>query len=292
MRDPILHIKQSDLGKVLSSLGVDVDPANVLKKAHEQHFQLRRNYIVKAANSKLLKKLEKNQAAENDVTDKFSKILVAVQQIKQKKHVPIILKGGQNYILLKEIAKLALEYTEHFKYSPIETGFKVFCETAMLLMERKYKIEKIKYYLPKIYDYTECLLLIEKDINPEGSKEFLDTWKKVGAHYSTSLMELISTEDFLHIIYARDEADEMKAKYKDWITAQFEGLSFLSAIPELNQLYGINARKRYDSYMKKMGYKKDGEVPLQSELKEHATSEGSDYWKFVRAGKEKRGEKI
>lgn len=290
-RNPILHIKLSNLELVLKQLGIKSELAfDIIRVASEKKFQMRKQYMVSAPNSKIRKKLEKNQNAENDITEKFNMILTGLLQMKQMKNVPVIYKESKNYILLKEIAKAAHEYAVNFDFTPLEEGYKSFCELAMRIMGKKYKLEKIKYYLPKMYDMTEAIMLIEKDVNKEGTKLFYDTWQSVGSKYSTVPLILLEVEDWLHIIYARDEADSMKANYEEWITAQFEGLSFMNVIPELNQLYGVNAKKRYQKYITDKGFsKKSGNVEMRYES---VDPNQKSYWDMVRKGKEKRGEKL
>jgi hypothetical protein len=68
------------------------------------------------------------------------------------------------------------------------------------------------------------------------------------------------------MVYARQEADIEGADYDDWIAAQFEGLSFLKSVPELYQLYGQNAKKRYQSYMTSKGKKTSGRSSTQKSV--------------------------
>ena len=70
-----------------------------------------------------------------------------------------------------------------------------------------------------------------------------------------------------------------------WIDAQFEGLSFLNAVPELSQLYGINAQKRYRSYAQKQGLAKKKKDDLPYKYNSDAEAE---YWRKIR---EKRSDK-
>jgi len=290
MRNPVLHIKLKSLETVFSQLGISPELAiKVLEVATDKKLQLRKEYIITAPNSKLKKRLDKNKVVENDVTEKFNMILTSTQQIKQAKNIPTIYKDGKQYLLLKEIAQLAHEYSVNFDFSPIEEGYKKFCEIAMDIMGKKYKIEKIKYYLQQIYDITECLILIDTDVNKDGSQQFYNLWKQTALGYSSTPVDLMKKEDWLHVIYARDEADNMGATYENWIKAQFEELSFLSVIPELNQLYGRNAKVRYQKYMQHKGYKKKEEISTQ---REYVTTQDKTYWAMVQAGKNKRGEKI
>lgn len=289
MRNPVLHIKLTDLQGIFSQIGISSDLAiKVMEVATTTKKQLKKEYIISTPTSKIKKKLDKNKEAESDYTENFNRILSAVQQIKQSKNIPVIFKDSKNYVLLKEIAKAAHDYASSFKFIPIEEGYKKFCEIAMEIMGKKYKLEKIKYYLPQIYEITECLILIQADINKKGSQEFYLQWKDIALKYSVTPVDLMKQEDFLHIIYARDEADNMKAKYTDWITSQFEGLSFLSVIPELNQMYGIGAKRRYQKYMQTKGFKKSEEGTQRESL----TAEDQTYWEMVQAGKNKRAEKI
>ncbi len=186
---------------------------------------------------------------------------------------------------------MATQYHEHFKFHSLEESIKNFIKIGMDIMGKKFKVEKLKFHTPKIYDITECLMLIDKDENKEGSKLFYSLWLEIGLKYSAAITGLVASEDYIHIVYARMEADEQKADYTHWITAQFDALSFMNAVPEMSQLYGLGAQKRYHKYMANKGFKKNGEVAAMAPGRTYKSKAEQEYWDMVKKNKEERASK-
>jgi len=290
MRDPVLHIKQSKLQEILDDMlsgsQTVIDANNVLLLATERKYQLKDRYQVVVKNNKTRNKAARTITAENDITEKFNQILTSIIQQRQLKNIPLILKDSKEYTALKEAANFAFTYANDLDVVPREEGYKNFIEVGLHIMGKKFSVMKLKYYLPKIYDITECLQVIAKDNDREGTLAFREAWKKISALYTNSWFDSGNDEDYVHFVYGRQEADLAKAKYDDWIKSQFDQLAFLNVIPELNQLYGLNAQKRYRSFAAKQGIKKGGRV---SDTKDtYSSAEESLYFQKLR---EKRAEK-
>lgn len=296
MRDPILHIKKSDLLQALNFVSIDlvldISPVPVVTNeqlvdrifeiASIMKFQLKDRYVV-MANQKTGRRIAKTIEAENDVTEVFNRVVFSLVQQKQGRNVPKIDKKSKAYIPLKETAVLAQQFAADFQIESQSEAFKDFVTVAMEIMGRKFRVEKIRFYIPQIYEMTECLIAIEKDSNPQGSRLFYEHWRTAGLKYSTAFNDIVKEADFVHIIYGRQEADAASADYIDWITAQFDQLAFLSAIPEMSQLYGTNAQKRYQRYMSNRGIKRQPAAGnTLADKKEYGSSVEEEYFKKLR----------
>ena len=82
MRDPILHIKKSDLVKVLAGL-LEGNSKEITKFANDllskaNRYQLRSMYVIKAA-GKTRTKLQKTVDAESGYVEKFNGMLSAMR---------------------------------------------------------------------------------------------------------------------------------------------------------------------------------------------------------------------
>lgn len=286
MRDPILHIKKSDLVKVLAGL-LEGDSKEITKFANDllskaNRYQLRSMYVIKAA-GKTRTKLQKTVDAESGYVEKFNGMLSAMRLHKNHLNAKPVRKTDPNYIQLKEITKLAVEFAEDYGIEFKEEAFKFFISTGLDLMGKRYALNKFKYYKQKIVEKYEALEIIKRDNNPKSSERFYKVWKIVLAKYATALVDIETEEDYSHIVLARIEADEYNADYKQWITAQFEELAFLDAIPSLNQLYGLNAARRYQKYTTK----RKREEPKEEVIK-FTSPEQAEYFRLLR---ERRADK-
>lgn len=261
MRDPSLHIKKSDLIDILNLIPYDSKMTG--KKLGDiifteaQPFQLRSRYLdLLRVNKPTRGKLVRSMEADNDVphktVEKFNKLLLATRSKQGNSFTVIkpILKGDKQYTQLKEVAKLAFEFCGRFEIDNISDGMIEYIEIGLKLM-RKYSLNRFKYYDPKIVEVFEAKIVVVSDEHKQGTMEIYEHWK-AGLYEYAELIETIDIHSdwskYAHFVFARVQADELKANYQDWIYAQYEGLAFLDVIPELTQFFGENAENRWRKY--------------------------------------------
>lgn len=249
MRDPALHITKSNLVKVLQSVGIKVDESKateILKRA--QPYQIKDRYQLQG-NSRQRKKADKLVAAEkeNPYTEVFQRLLTAYRQQIGHKFIRAVRESDREYVMLKEVSQSAETFATTFGLQR-EDGYKKFIQLGLTLMGKKYGLNRFKTYNEKIFFIYENLIVVSKDIDKEGTKQFYSLWKEAMTYYA-AIDPVLTDIEMVNMVYGRQEADECGAKYYDWIIAQFEGLAWLDAIPELSQFYGENAKKRYDKYV-------------------------------------------
>ena len=260
MRNPSIHITLSDLEKVLRDIpytermAANVFAKEILKLC--QSYQIRDRYLqVLNAKAPVKKKMSKSMAADSKLEEgmlkKFNLMLNAIRQADNTNLKLRTIRSGTNqYTLLKEVALMAQDFSNHFEIKPVEDGYKYFIEIGLSMMKR-YGLNKFKSYENKIYDNFESYVKVAQDSDPEVTKEIYEMWASCMAEYA-SVMDVTFVEKddvkYAHFIYARDQAKEMKATVQDWVVAQFEGLAFMNVIPELYQLYGDGAKTRYERY--------------------------------------------
>ena len=219
--------------------------------------------------------------------EKFNRILSAVRQLEGHRFVKNITKEDPEYLTLKQVAVLAEQFAERYDIQPREEGYRSFCVIGIRLMGKKYALSKFKYHLEKIGLKFEAQLAIANDRYPSGTKEIFACYRNTMAAEAGVDISSVSKDDrWLHVIYAREEADDAKAVYADWVQAQFDELSFLDTVPELTQLYGENARIRYERYMQKNGKKKKVAREKSEEGLSDAMSD--ELREYFRALREKR----
>jgi len=250
VRDPSVHIKESTLReimpKILACDNVE-DAVNKLFKLSKGKIPVNRVNI--KTTTKTRKKVKKVAALlEEDLgVELFQRLLIEYRTITNHRGIRAIKKGDVNYTNLVEVTKLATSFIEDFKL-PKETGYIEFIKRGIALMGRKYGINRFKYHYEKICMQYENTLLLKQDDNPKGTKEVYNIWKVLMLEYAGGEYLLSSDDELVNMVLARQEADELGADYKDWMTAQFEGLAWLKTVPELVGFFGINAKSRYRKY--------------------------------------------
>lgn len=250
MRDPSLHLTQSQLTELLKdTLNLTEQKALILaKKLIKKAYSVRvkgRTQIVekdKATN----KKLKRTIAADNDYTPQFNKVLTLIR-MNQGHNFTGIKDTDREYVTLKEITIIALDFCKSFKLD-IDAGFKLFVQIGLYFIGKKYAINKFKTHKENIFNFYSFSVEIDNDPNKEATNQFYEAWKETMLTWADLEMEVKNVDKFINILYGRQEADEAKADYKDWIEAQFCELAWLDVIPELTQLHGVNALERYERW--------------------------------------------
>lgn len=261
MKKPTIHITVNALAEILEELGISNSYAmssRVLDIAHSRGMQLRNRAMIvgKSGTKKRVERVVKTDNAA--LADSFQSILILKRRQAKHKHISTIGKTDRDYTLLKTVAELAEEFCTVFKHTDKQIGYGKFCEIGIALMGKKYGLNKFKYYSEKIFEVEEGLRLIRDDENEAGTSTLYAHWQKALLEYAGLERHIGNTSmDYVHFVYARQEADLYKADYRDWVYAQFEGLAFMNVVPELSQLYSGQASSRYESYRanKKIGGK-------------------------------------
>jgi len=257
LRDPSLHIRKSDLIRVLNDIKYTsrTTGADLVKDIFNdgQDYQITDRYLeILESKSKAKKKIKKSQKADKGVPNRtvehFNKCLnnfLKGDNFYRKQN--LITKEHKDYILLKEIAKNAYEFTTLFDIDSQKEGFDEYIKLGYSMM-RKYSLNRFKYYDTKIHEAFENKLAVLTDNDRASTLEFYNLWKEVMVEYS-GMDEFIDLLDdyskFYFMVVGRQQADENRAPYDEWIVAQFEGLSFLNVLPELAQFSGEGAKDRY-----------------------------------------------
>nr|DAM99211.1 MAG TPA: hypothetical protein [Herelleviridae sp.] len=275
-RDPSIHVKVSDLAEILSQVNLKQKPnklANeILKLA--QPYQLRgRNFKLLQLKAKERKKTEKSLKATantpNGVVEMFNNLLTSFRQ-KQTPNakIKVIRADSKDYLMLKEVAMMAYEFVKHFEIDDVREGLLEYIQLGYRMMAR-YALNRYKYYDTRIYEVFSDKVEVLTDKHRDKTMEFYHAWQQAMLEY-TNLEHLIYIEDdyskFIHIVLGRKDADKHEADYTDWVVSQFEGLSFLNVVPELNQMYGENALKRYEKYLHQISYSKKLEEEEDGDL--------------------------
>lgn len=261
-RDPSLHVRKSDLIRILSDVNFSRKSS---KEIAEEIFRLAGPYQIKTRylkildlKSKLKSKVEKSLKADENVPDKLVEtfnLLLLTTRKKMNPNIKVypILKDSKDYLMLKEVAKLAHNFAEHFDIVPRKDGYVEYINIGLSKMA-KYSLNRFKYYDSKIVEHFQNKLEVLHDDDRDATMEMYVEWQSIMLEYS-GIEEIINIEDnydkFVHIVYARRDADKYSADYNFWIKAQFEELAFLKALPELSQLYGENAYNRFERFLKK-----------------------------------------
>lgn len=284
MREPTVHITMTHLKLVMKqALHLDLDKGAldaVLTAARK--YQIRDRNIV-YAKSKNQKKMEKGALMSEMNVEEFNRLLVSKRVSMGHKFVQAIKKADRDYPMLVEASNYAIEFAEMFHVEPFE-GMRMFIEIGLGLMGPKYGVNKFKYFKTKIHEIAESAVIINSDENKGGTEALFNIWietltLKAGVKQGHRRGEI---QYYVNMVYARRDADEMEADYKDWIEAQFAELAWMNVVPEVGQLFGDNAKNRYEKYVIKNKVTKNADRKENTSLTEASDESEEAYWQEVK----------
>lgn len=247
MKNPAIHILQSKLIELITEAKNKkiTDP----KKLAEYIFYHNPNNLQHRKQITLTSK-EKVSIYEGDV----SVFLQALYNVRSREgkgaYVELINGNSKQYGLAKEIAGIAEKFTLEAKKERLE-GYTLFCEIGINLMGKRFGLNKFKSSALKIFEFLEYKNLVDNDPKQADTIRFYQTYRDK-VEKETGVKYPLTPGDYMRFIcfyWGREQADKAKAKYKDFITAQFEGMKFLDVVPERYNLYGDEAGGRYFRYM-------------------------------------------
>ena len=259
-RNPSLHITKSDLEKVLLSIQIEPNMlvGNLVNEIFDksQPYQLVGRYkTIAKTKAKTKKKIAKSQEVDSRLpkgsVERFNRLLIVWRtQNNPYTKVRNITKDDRDYILLKEVALKAYDFAMYFELG-VQAGFEQYIQIGLASM-RRYRLGAFKSYEKSIYEKFESVRDVDNDDKADKTNHFYQIWRLAMMKYTElETIPNLQTDKtkYIHILYARKQADEPGADYELWIEAQFEGLSFMSVIPQLSQFYGDNAKKRYERHL-------------------------------------------
>lgn len=265
MKNPSIHIKRSDLLLILNKLGITCNINDLMREAMKYSI---RNRVVVTLPAKARQKAMRIVDTETEWVDTFNGIYMSVMLANNIRVLPIHKKDPQ-YLTLKEITRQAVDFCHTFQV-PYELGFKTYIQLGVVLLNKKYSLYRLKAASDRIVAIHRDILVISDDPTPELTVKIYECWKTAMKQYAGVEIDIQGQVDkFVHFVYAKQDADEVKADYADWINAQFEKWAFLKSVPEFSQLHGDNAKINYSIFM--------GKGPKD---------EDEEYNKLLKSGKE------
>lgn len=273
MRNPSVHVRRTDLLRILQELSLDVAAArinDIMREAMKCSIRNRVNISLPSVSRKKADRLA--ETPESEWVDVFNSIYNATLLENNIKDLPIHKKDPQ-YLTLKEITRQAMDFCHVFQ-APYEVGFKIYIQLGITILNKKYSLYRLKASGDRIAATHRDMLVILDDPTPELTKVMEESWRRAMGKFAGFVPEQNLTSDkFVCLVYAKNDAENLKANYDDWMNAQFDKWNYLKNIPEFSQLYGENAKLIYKIYIGKeskgdAGYDKAAKSGKKIPLKE------------------------
>lgn len=251
MRDPSMHVKESDLVEALRKLGQTGLSIEQLMRALKR--KACNNRSVTITNDKLDKKVTKLLKSRADDVHIFNNMLFMVRKSHRHFGFKKVIENTRDWGLLKEITGLALDFTNEFELERKE-GFKNYCDIAISKMN-KFSYPKLKSMYESICHIYHNKKLIAEDDTPHLTKSIHDFYVKMIVKQTGNPVDYHSQpESYYHFITVKNLVVQKKLKYEEYIRAQFAGLDWINGIPHPAQLIGDKANERLSRYLYENGH--------------------------------------
>lgn len=243
-KDPTIHIKLSDLEKVLTHFKSDIKAYKFFEVASK--YNITNRHIIKTT-QKSRNKIKRLQDTNEVNVNRFQDKLIRARKQRNHRGITVIKEGDSSYILLREVATIALEFCKTFELGT-EKGFSIYI--SMVLDKSKlFSLSKFKSFKSYVFEKYTQVCIVQDDDSPKRTEEFYNIYLDCVEEKGVKDYELSEIEG-ANMVLGRQQADRLKANYYDYIQAQFEGMKGLAEIPPLGSFHGIHATSRYKMYNK------------------------------------------
>lgn len=252
-RSPSIHITKNNLALVLKQvLGLgsnDKTDYNLLAEriliSGKRYSLSNRSLVVDKA--KLVKSTSRVLLSTRDDAGSFSQLLLSIRRQRHHKGIALIKPGSREWLQIKEIAKLAMDFCNDFSLKRDE-GFKAYINLALNKMQ-KYSLLKFNSIHQSICDDYDALQIIKQDITPLETQKVKQVYEKHLGEKGVFRDYRDSPDKFVCFVKAKEECHKLSVPIDHYVKAQFWGLEWCNGIPDPVQLIGPKAIDRLNRYL-------------------------------------------
>lgn len=274
MRDPSIHITESQLALVLKGLlYVDKSPIewdyNKLAQAIVYHSKsLSANHrVIIVSNNKLEKKANIILSASKKDAVLLADIIYYIRRKKRHRGITKLDQSHKDWGQLKKLTKCCIEFCNEFQIKRRQ-GFIIYIQMGLdnISSLRSY-INKMINMQERISTDYEYVKILEDDDEPRETLKIHDLYVSMISN-KTGIPENYTKnpKKYINFLKIRKITDEMDIPIDIYLKAQFFGLAWADSYPEPLQLVGDKAIERLNKYMfknklkqnKKQKVRKDG----------------------------------
>lgn len=250
-RDPSIHIKASDLSKVLES---------ILGEVIADYPKLTRMVLVRArqysvadrtlmvSSTMLEKKTSAIVKASRNDANIMAKILLLTRRKLKHVGVRLIEPTSRDWAIVKTVTDLANGFCNEFELGKKE-GYTTFLDIGLSKMA-KFNLPKITGMYESICETYQAIKEIQQDKTPAITEQ-------VHAYYRYKIAEktgIVNTyknlpEKYVYFCRTKELSESLGVDYKVYIDAQFAAMEYRGALPDPYQLVGDKAKARLNKIL-------------------------------------------
>ena len=252
-RQPAIHINKTHLALVLKQLLVKENYSEKhINKLAGRMMGIAKQYSISTRSlvidkAKLLKSTSRVVLSTRDDAGSFAQLLLTIRRQRHHKGIALIKPGSRDWLQIKEIAKLAIDFCNDFDILR-EAGFKIYINLALDKMV-KYSLMKFNGIHQSICEDYQALQIIQEDITPTETNKVKDIYEKYLGEKGIQRDYSKSPDKYVYFIKVKEECNKIHVSYNDYIKSQFVGLEWCNGIPDPAQLVGPKATDRLNRYL-------------------------------------------
>lgn len=210
------------------------------------------NRKITVTNDKLKRDAKRVSATGRSNGVLFGKILTMLRQKAKHRGVISPKVGSEEFLVQKEVARLADEFCNEFNLPP-NRGYGIYIGIALPKM-KNYSIHKFKNLHAAVIKEYEANEKIRMDSNPQHTQLAHKIYNGIVSDKVGMFNDYRKNpEKYSYFVDVVNESRAMGIKLEDYIKAQFYALEWCNGIPEPSQLVGEKSRERVIKYC----YEKD-----------------------------------
>jgi hypothetical protein len=253
MRDPSIHITESNLRKILKEFDMDVIMDKNFDKFISQFMGKAKLYSVSNRSISVTNKtLEKktNRVLNSTIADTelFSQLLLHTRRKLKHQGLVQIKPGSRDWLILKEIVSLANEFCETFSLEKRE-GYIHFINIGVSKMN-KFMLVKFTPMGSSIIETFQAQLDLQDDDKPKETEKMYNFYvNQILSKTGIPIDYTKNPDKYIYFYKARVLAKGLGVDALTYIKAQFYALEWRNGYPDPIQLIGDKAVQYLNKYL-------------------------------------------
>lgn len=253
-REPSIHIKESDLIKVLEEAEVTGNIPQLVKfiLSKARKYSLNHRSLL-AGNAKVAKKAEKVLSSSVEDTQHMVRSIYFIRRQLRHRNITLPKPGESQYSLIKTITVNAIKFYEEY-YEVTEAKSDAFVEYIRIGCSKmtSFALPKLVAMHESICKTYEAQTLIAQNENLDLTDRALRTYNKFVVDKVGSILQDYSKmpDKYMYFIMVAKRCKELGLPPETYIEAQFKGVEWRGGIPDPAQL--INGKSL--EYLQKFLY--------------------------------------
>jgi len=253
MREASIHIKEKQLITILKKY-FNTTATEILQIMSEcSKYQITSRKML-VSNDRVEKKIKMLTSSDKGEAQEFSNLLYHVRKSLKHRGITQIKEGSRDWLIIKEICKVANEFNESFLLQKRE-GYIEFIKIAISKMN-KFSLNKIVPMAQGICDTYSANIEIREDPDKQVTEALYQRYNhRVLERTGLSFNYKEQPEKYVFFVQAAAICKKNNISPNNYIDSQLESFVFKDSIPDPAQLVGPKALDRAVRYLYEQGKK-------------------------------------